>query len=122
MVNVPDRTILHEDPSCTKHGEGANFRYEPYVSPCKTAQELVHGTRQQSHGHPADNFIRTTEMWSIILGHEVTVRQFVDMMIALKLARDINKPLADNWTDIAGYVEAGALAEHELSRRLVEGT
>lgn len=74
------------------------------------AKELVYGERQKAYGHPHTNFSRICTMWSVILNRSVTIREFVLMMVTLKIARDINKPKDDNLLDIVGYVAAGELA------------
>jgi hypothetical protein len=114
---LPDDQITHEDPSCTRHGEGAELLEEPFLGPCHQAELIVHGERQEFYGHPLDNWTRTVKMWSVILGVEVTIEQAMDMMVALKIARNVHRFKDDNWVDIAGYVEVGALAKHERDRR-----
>lgn len=88
-------------------------------SPAKEALELVHGERQKAYGHPSVNFERICRMWTEIFGVSVTFEMFTHAMIALKLARNLHAFKFDNWVDIAGYVEAGALAR-ERPMALVE--
>lgn len=86
-------------------------------SPCQRAMALVRGPRQEAYGHPYDNFKRICDMWSARLGMIITVEDFVDCMVLVKVARNANIFKDDNWDDIAGYVEAGHLAReraHEL--------
>ena len=81
------------------------------ISPKKTgvilseAQSLVHGDRQSDYGHPYHDFSRTAQMWSAILGQEVTPAQVGLCMIAVKVSRECHKPKRDNLVDIAGYAE-----------------
>ena len=69
------------------------------------AQKLVHGARQKSYGHPADDFARTAKMWSAILGVEVPPEKVPLCMIAVKVSREVNQHKRDNLVDIAGYAE-----------------
>lgn len=71
----------------------------------KTADELVHGDRAVSYGHPYTDFSRTAQMWSAILGVDVEPAQVGLCMIAVKLSRECNRPGRDNLVDIAGYAE-----------------
>lgn len=61
------------------------------------------GSRMDDHGHPYDNMRDAAEMWSAILGTQVTAQQVALCMIAFKLARESNNPGRDNMVDIAGY-------------------
>lgn len=76
------------------------------------AQRLVYGDRQQSYGHPADDFNRTAQMWSAILGVEVTAKQAALCMCAVKISREVNAPKRDNLTDLAGYAAVAARIEN----------
>jgi hypothetical protein len=68
------------------------------------AAELVYGDRQQSYGHPLEDFTRTGKMWAAILGiEEVTAEQVGLMMMALKISRQVNAGKKDNITDAIGY-------------------
>ena len=70
------------------------------------AQRLVHGPRQQSYGHPFDDFTRTGRMWGAILGREDVPPELVALcLIAVKISREVNAPKRDNRVDIAGYAE-----------------
>lgn len=74
-------------------------------SVCREALKLVHGDRQDSYGHPYEDFSRTAKIWTEILGHAVTPAQVALCMIGVKLSREVNKPKRDNVVDIAGYAE-----------------
>lgn len=65
---------------------------------------IVDGDREETYGHPALNFERTAVLWSVILGHPVTVRQVALMMVGLKLAREVHQPKRDNLVDACGYL------------------
>lgn len=76
---------------------------EAAFSPLLEAQRLVFGPRQNSYGHPADDFARTAKIWSAILGHDITAEQVGLCMMGVKLSRQVNRPKFDNLTDLAGY-------------------
>ncbi len=67
------------------------------------ALEVVQNSRQESYGHPLDDFSRTAKMWSAILGIEVRPEQIPLCMIAVKISRECHQPKRDNLVDIAGY-------------------
>src|SRR5690606_42133544 len=79
---------------------------EPGNSILTEAHRLVHGQRGQDYGHPYEDFSRTAKIWSAILGIEVTPRQAILCMIAVKISRECHRPKRDNRVDIAGYAEA----------------
>jgi hypothetical protein len=69
------------------------------------AVSLVFGDRQDSYGHPFDDFTRTGRMWAAILGlDEVTPEQVALCMVALKLSREAHRHKRDNLVDAVGYV------------------
>lgn len=64
--------------------------------------------RGQQYGSVAENFGRTAEIWSAILGTQVTAQQVAMCLIGLKLARLSYDPDADDgWIDVAGYAACG---------------
>lgn len=72
------------------------------------AKELVTGDRQKKYGNPSINFERIIGGWTLILGHEITQAQLVQMMIWMKVARLQEDPNhMDSWIDIAGYAACG---------------
>lgn len=75
------------------------------------AGELIHSDRNVAYGPPMKNFQRIADLWNTILGGQlkepITPSQVADMSIAIKLARNIEKPKRDNYTDIAGYAACG---------------
>jgi hypothetical protein len=75
------------------------------------AHGLVHGARQEAYGHPADDFGRTAQMFSAILGIPVTAKQAALCMVAVKLSRECNAPKRDNLVDGAGYFEVARLID-----------
>lgn len=81
------------------------------------AESLVHGDRNESYGHPLDDFRRTAKMWSAILGIEVRPEQVGLCMIAVKLSRECHAHKRDNLVDIAGYAETVQWASDERIKR-----
>jgi hypothetical protein len=82
------------------------------VSVIEEALRLVHGDRQESYGHPTEDFARTGRMWGAILGiPDVTPRLVALCLIALKVSRETHRHKDDTLVDIAGYAETLALIE-----------
>ena len=73
------------------------------VSILKTAEDLVGGDRGQDYGHPADDFEKTSKIWSAILGCKVSPEQVALCMIGVKISRLCNSYKEDSVIDIAGY-------------------
>lgn len=102
----------------TKGVDPVNCIDEPLIdSVLLEAQRLVHGPRQADYGHPLDNWSRTADLWSVILGHPVNAEQALKCMVAVKLARQIHKPSRDNLVDACGYIECIDLVLDERKRR-----
>ena len=81
------------------------------------AQRLVHGERQNTYGHPLDDFTRTAQLWSAILGFPVKAEQVGLCMCAVKISRQCNAPKRDNMTDLAGYAATVQMVVEERDRR-----
>lgn len=67
------------------------------------ANLLVNTSRQDSYGHPLDNFEKVAKLWSVIIGKDITPEQASLCLVALKISRYLNTPKRDNLVDIAGY-------------------
>ena len=72
------------------------------------AMDLVNGDRQADYGPPAENFKRIADGWSIILQTDVTPEMVALCMAWLKIARLINGPHADSYTDASAYMALAA--------------
>ena len=72
------------------------------------ALEISGESRQRDYGHPLINHERIAAFWNVQLAGKLTEpikpREVALMMIALKLAREINTPKRDSLVDICGYV------------------
>ena len=57
------------------------------------------------YGNPRRNMIRTAELWTSYLGHEITAHDVAMCMILLKASRASVAHHPDNYEDIRGYSE-----------------
>ena len=81
------------------------------------AKEIVHGSREEDYGDSLQNHRRIAAGWTEIVGKEITPRQVAQMMIWLKISRDVNNPKRDNMLDIAGYAEIADGFEDQYTER-----
>jgi hypothetical protein len=75
--------------------------------PLEEALRLTTGDRQNSYGHPLQDFTRTAELWTALLGlppGTITPERVGMMMCLLKLSRQMNRRKRDNLVDAAGYI------------------
>lgn len=79
------------------------------------ADTLINGPRSHAYGCPLKLGRAVSAMWSKILDAEVTPEQVNLCMIALKIARECNRPHRDNLVDIAGY--AGVIEKIQQARK-----
>lgn len=66
-------------------------------------EEIVHA-RERAYGPGTSTVREIAELWSSVLGVEVTPLQVCHMMILLKVARERVTHHADNLDDIEGYI------------------
>lgn len=83
----------------------------------KEARELVDGSRQDSYGHPAENFARAAVMISAVLDTDVSPEQVALIMCCIKISRQIGQPDRDNLVDLCGYAHIMQVLEDERKRR-----
>jgi hypothetical protein len=81
------------------------------------AKRIVHGDRGENYGHPFEDFSRTAQIWSAILGVDVTPENVALCMVGLKISREVNRPKRDNIVDGAGYFETLQMVKEERRRR-----
>lgn len=72
------------------------------------ASQLIEGPRQQSYGHPRENFARLAQRFEQHLGADVEPWRVALLLAELKLARLANGYHTDSVVDAIGYL---ALAE-----------
>lgn len=86
------------------------------------ALRVTGGDRKENYGHPLANHMRIAELWNSYLvaravdaagnrrltQSELGPADVVNMMILLKVARELHSTKRDNFTDIAGYARCGA--------------
>lgn len=74
------------------------------------AQEIIHGDREQTYGHPAKNLTHISQQWRLYLNQkfgvdiELAAEDVCWMMADLKKVRQMNAPTRDNLVDGAGYI------------------
>jgi hypothetical protein len=85
----------------------------PRVSVLREAERLTTGDRNVTYGSPTANFQNTADLWTVLLqpllkdGARLEPRHVADLMVALKLARNMAVAKRDNFVDIAGYAACG---------------
>jgi hypothetical protein len=71
------------------------------------ALKMVHGSKEEEHGHPHNTFTLVRAGWSIISGTPLTFTQVCYMMVWHKMARELitgGHPEEDNNIDSIGYL------------------
>lgn len=99
------------------------------------ADAIINGPRQESYGHPLDNFAFIADFWSQYLrskyregfGHHMPMNALEPedialMMDLLKVAREAGHPSRDNRVDGPGYWGCLDLIVSERARRAKEST
>ncbi len=79
------------------------------IEALREAAKIISGDRNKQYGAPEDNFERTAQIWSVILGVPISNEDVAMMMVGLKVARYASKSgyQPDTWVDIAGYAGCG---------------
>ena len=77
------------------------------------AETLINGDRAKDYGDAYVNHKRIADMWAVVFGKEVTVRQVILCMIAMKVARLVHDSKEDSWVDVCGYAALGGELDAE---------
>ena len=77
------------------------------------AETLINGDRAKDYGDAYVNHKRIADMWSVVFGKEVTVRQVILCMIAMKMARLVHDSKEVSWVDVCGYAALGGELDAE---------
>ena len=72
------------------------------------AESLVNGERAKSYGPVHDNWQRTVDIYAAMTSIKLTPEQGLLFLVAVKLAREAQRPKRDNLVDAAGYLELAA--------------
>ena len=67
------------------------------------AVAAVTGPRQRDYAHPRLNFERIAQLWTPILGVNITPEHVALCMIQVKIARELHRHTRDNLVDLIGY-------------------
>jgi len=82
------------------------------------AKRLISLDRQNSYGHPLDDFSKIASLWQVVLGlDQITPEQVALAMVCVKISRELNKPGRDNVVDGAGYWATIDMIRTERDRR-----
>ena len=80
----------------------------------RSAQDIVRGDRNDEYGSFEQMMIRTAQVWTGILDHEVQPAEVAMCMAGLKLVRMQQNPdKEDSFTDALGYTAMAADILHE---------
>lgn len=73
-----------------------------------TAKTIINGERAGTYGNAEDGFASIGALWSTYLKTEITPTDVANMMILMKVARNLSGVYKeDNWIDICGYAALG---------------
>jgi hypothetical protein len=81
------------------------------------AAKLVTGDRQDTYGHPLDDFTRAGKIWEAIIGVPVSAEQVALCMVGRKISRQANAHKLDNVVDGIGYFLTLAMVQEERAVR-----
>ena len=77
------------------------------------AKRIVCGEREEQYGGPEDNFKLIGRLWTEYIsavysqGRNLGPAEVADMMILLKIARNVTGEKLDNYIDVCGYAACG---------------
>jgi hypothetical protein len=85
----------------------------PRAEVLREAEKLITGDRNKTYGPPTQNFKNIADMWNIRLHHKlkdgegITAAEVGELLILLKIARNMTELKRDTMVDIAGYAACG---------------
>ena len=73
------------------------------------ASDIINGNREDTYGTPQQNFACVAQIWSAILGIEISPAQVCLCMVGVKMARAATGKIdhEDNWVDMSGFAACG---------------
>lgn len=98
----------------------ATFVNKDRESILQEAESLVHGARNETYGHPLDDFSRTATLFNTLASSNsprLIAEDIALLLICVKLSRQSNLPKRDNLVDLAGYAETWQWCIDERERR-----
>lgn len=88
-------------------------KVSPRASVLREAEKLITGDRNKTYGPPSQNFQNIATLWNVRLsnkfkdGEEITAAEVAELMVLLKIARNMTELKRDTMIDIAGYAACG---------------
>lgn len=100
---------------------GAEIEFHPIYAevdrepPCilEEAIRMVGGPRMEDYGHPAENFIRWSNLCKAA-GFDLEPTELSKIMLLLKFSRMLHRYKRDNNVDLAGYAKLDAMLEEHF--------
>jgi hypothetical protein len=86
-------------------------------SVCEVGLELAREDRDDSYGHPYENFKRTAALWGAYLGICIDPRDVPILYSLGKFSREKNGHDFDNPADVCGYMDGLQRTHDEMMRR-----
>lgn len=82
------------------------------------ANDIIHGARNKTYGHPLDNHSRTAALWSAYLGIPISPEQVCWLNALQKISRTCSGVYhRDNITDVCGYAGNVEMIHDEREKR-----
>lgn len=82
------------------------------------AKTIINGEREGTYGKAEDSFAFIGALWSAYLKHEVTPTDVANMMVLMKVARNVSGVYKeDNWIDICGYAALGGEIQEKENKQ-----
>lgn len=91
--------------ACVPIGEKLRDQAPPLRS-LDQARELLGVDRMAEYGHPKASFARIAQLWSVLLGVDVTPEKVALCMVAMKMSRYLTDKKWDTVVDMVAYAAA----------------